>query len=414
MAHERARTCSLNKFLVPPKEWDIARVYYYGTSKTSAKEGILKTELATYLDFLGTPNTQMAIPVFQRIYTWGTWQCDELWRDILKAGSGNESHFIGTVVFTSEEVGANDAVRGVQGLGLEAPEDDIPAEGANAADSAGTANPAGVESLFGIVDGQQRTTTVFLLFIALRDYLRETGKTAAGKTADDIEREFLYIENDGARTQKFIAAPADKDTLAAILDKTTMPEDYLTSQCVVKNFAFFKEKLPETDLDQMWAGLRSLYAITIKLESSDNPQFVFESINSKGMSLATIDLLRNRMFFEQDAETQDRLIRQYWEPLEALFDDDPNQVKFSAALRYWLVCKDRYAKKYSRFEIYSVFRKYVDAHYPIERTEELMADLLESSQRFKAMLKGPQMKQHIEWAQGSEKVDFGTGAALFG
>ena len=371
----------------------------------------MKTELATYLDYLGTPDTQMAIPVFQRIYTWGVWQCEELWGDILKAGSSNESHFIGTVVFTREEVGASDSVRGVKGLGLTSPDDEPSSEDA-ASDC--SEEPAGVKKLFNIVDGQQRTTTIFLLFIALRDYLRKTGQTAGGMSADDIERDFLYIEKDGHRTQKFIAAPADKDTLAAVLDKTTMPEDYLASKCVVDNFAFFEGKLASADLDQMWRGLRSLYTITIELESCDNPQFVFESINSKGMSLATIDLLRNRMFFEQDPETQNRLLEQYWEPLETLFDNDPSQIKFSAALRYWLVCKDRTAKKYSRFEIYSAFRKYVDANYPADKTEELMADLLESCKRFKAMLKGQQMKQHIDWAEGSEKFDAGSGAALFG
>ncbi|MDO4183089.1 MAG: hypothetical protein Q4E12_05735, partial [Coriobacteriia bacterium] len=214
--------------------------------------------------------------------------------------------------------------------------------------------------------------------------------------------------------QKFIAAPADKNTLAAILDKSPLPDEYLVSQCVVDNFAFFVDKLPNTDLDQMWRGLKSLYAISIQLESDDNPQFVFESINSKGMSLATIDLLRNRMFFEQDPATQDLLLAQYWEPLEALFDDDPGQVKFSAALRYWLITKDKTAKKYSRFEIYSVFRKYTEEHYPPDQTEELMRDLLEGCKKFKTMLKGPQVKQHIEWAEGTQKSDTGSGAALFG
>ncbi|MDO4503373.1 MAG: DUF262 domain-containing protein [Coriobacteriia bacterium] len=366
----------------------------------------MKTELATYLDFLGTPKTQMCIPVFQRIYTWGAWQCEELWGDILKAGASGDEHFIGTVVYTVEEACAEDSVRGVEGLSF-----DEPAEGesAGSVSSPDPAAAAGVDWLYNIVDGQQRTTTIFLLFIALRDYLRASGKTAAG-----IEREFLYLPSDEGRTQKFIAAPADKNTLAAIMGNADMPEEYLVSQCVVDNFAFFQEKLPDADLDQVWRGLQRLYAIAIKLESDDNPQFIFESINSKGMNLATIDLLRNRMFFEQDPQTQERLLEEYWMPLETLFENDPNQVKFSAALRYWLVCKDRTAKKYSRFEIYSVFRKYVEAHYPPERTEELMSDLLASCKRFKAMLKGPQMKQHLEWADDSQKIDTGTGAALFG
>lgn len=368
----------------------------------------MKTKQATYLDFLGTAKTQMAIPVFQRVYTWGVWQCDELWEDILKAGSRDRSHFIGSIVYTNEKVSANDSVRGVQGLGSDAP------AGSAAEDQSDQYGVEGVEQLFNIVDGQQRTTTMNLLMIAMRDYLRESGKTAAGKTADDIEREFLYIENGTDLIPKFIAAPADKDTLAAVLNKTDMPEDYLISKCIVDNYAFFRESLPKVDLDQVWRGLQNLFAIICQLGHGDNPQLIFEGINSKGMSLATSDLLRNRMFFEQDPVTQERLLKAYWMPLESLFENDPEQNHFSAALRRWLVDKDETLAKHSRWELYSVFRKYIDEHYPTDRTEELMIELLASCEDFKHKMKSPPMKKHLDWAENHTKIDNGSSTALFG
>ena len=370
----------------------------------------MRTKQATYLDFLGTPKCQMAIPVFQRVYTWGVWQCDELWEDILKAGARNKSHFIGSIVYTKENVSEGDSVRGVRGPGSDTPE----GASTSAQDQAHQYGIEGVEQLYNIVDGQQRTTTMNLLMIAMRDYMRESGKTAAGKTACDIEREFLYIENGADRIQKFIAAPADKDTLAAVLNKTDMPADYLISKCVVDNYAFFKENLPKVDLDQVWLGLQNLFAIICQLGHGDNPQLIFEGINSKGMSLATSDLLRNRMFFEQDPVTQERLLKKYWIPLESLFDNDPNQNHFSAALRRWLVEKDETLAKHTRWELYSVFRKYIDEHYPTDKTEELMIELLASCEDFKHMMKSPPMKKHLDWAEGHTKIDNGSSTALFG
>ena len=338
----------------------------------------MKTQQATYLDFLETPGTQMAIPVFQRVYTWGVWQCEELWEDIMRAGSDQESHFIGSIVYTSEDV-----------------------------------ERGGVKRMYNIVDGQQRTTTMMLLMIALRDLLRASGKTAGGKGPEDVESEFLYIGEGGDRVSKFIAAPADKDTLAAVLNKTEMPADYMVSKCVVDNYAFFEEKLGGVDLDVLWRGLQSLFAIVVELGGDDNPQLIFEGINSKGMSLATSDLLRNRMFFGHDDETQERLLSTYWEPLEDLFKDDPNQNHFNAALRRWLVEQDETLAKHSRYELYSVFRKYIDERYE-GTTEDLMKELLASCDEFSHTLKSPPMKKHLDWAEGHTKIDTGSGFALFG
>ena len=330
----------------------------------------MQTQQATYLDFLGQPNTKMLIPVFQRIYTWSPWQCEELWDDICRAGATGEEHFIGSIVYTQEDV-----------------------EG-------------GV--FRNIVDGQQRTTTVILLLIALRDYLREHGTTAAGNTAQQIEDRFLYNTAGDQRGLKFIAAPADHETLVHVLGDGELPESYKVSHRILKNRDFFVERMAADgfDPDVLWRGLESLFAIVIELGGGDNPQLIFEGINSKGMSLATSDLLRNKLFYGDDEAKQEFLLDTYWEPIEALFEGDKDQSNFNAALRAWLVEQDSSLEKYTPYELYSGFRKYVNESYT-GTTEDLMSSLFDHCKRFKHMINAPMNKKHIDWSTG--ETGFGKG-----
>ncbi len=331
------------------------------------------TKQANYLDFLGTPQTKMLIPVFQRVYTWGTWQCEELWDDICRAGRDGQTHFIGSAVFTREE----------------APQD------------------SGYSQIYNIVDGQQRTTTVTLLLIALRDHLRATGSSVCGHDAASIDAQFLQLQTPTGTAPKFTAAPNDQETLHCVLTGAELPDEHHRSKFVLDNYQVFADHMakPDFDADAMWRGLESLFAIMIELETCDNPQLVFEGINSKGLSLSTADLLRNKLFFGNDEAEQERLLREYWEPIEALFADDPSQNSFNAAIRAWLCKKDPSLEKHSRHELYSVFRKYLNEQYS-GTTEELMQELLKHCDRFKRLIKSPMMKKHVDWA--NDNVLLGT------
>lgn len=360
--------------------------------------GSLETKQATYLDFLGTPRVRMAIPVFQRVYTWGVWQCEELLEDIMRAGVDGEDHFIGSLVYTRDEADGSE----------------------------------GYDAFYNIVDGQQRTTTVNLLLIALRDFLRERdgeacggefskageacgidadaigpGGEACGIDADAIEARFLYLETpEGGRVRKFIAAPADAETFQSVLEKTPLPVSYLTSEAVLANYRYFMNELEGgLNLDTLWRGLGCLLAIVVELGTEDNPQLIFEGINSKGLSLASSDLLRNKLFYGNDEAEQENLLGTYWEPLEALFADDPDQKQFNAALRYWLCEQDPELERHTTYELYSVFRKFINERYE-GTTEELMRELLEACTYFKSMIKSPPMQKHLVWAEGETSVGF--------
>ena len=338
----------------------------------------MQTHQANYLEYLETPGTQLSIPVFQRQYSWGVWQCEELWEDILRAGAASEEHFIGSIVYTEE-----------------------PACGER-----------GIERLFNVVDGQQRTTTVSLLLIALREHLAASGGSVCGLNARDIDERFLHLQGADGRAPKLAAAPADQATYASLLDGAPLPARYKVSSCMTANCAFFKEKLAALEeLEQLWRGMERLFAIIVLLDGDDDPQLIFEGINSKGMSLATSDLLRNKLFYGADEAEQQRLLEQYWEPIEAIFDNGTNQLAFNAALRCWLVGKDPSLERHNRHELYSVFRKFVNESY--EGTiEELMAELLEHCRAFKEQIRGPQVKCHLDWAVGEAPA--GAANRIFG
>ncbi len=334
----------------------------------------MKTNQETYLEFLSRPNTKMAIPVFQRMYTWSPWQCEELLDDINKAGASGDTHFIGSIVYTAEQIEHD-------GNSVE---------------------------LRNIVDGQQRTTTVTLLFVALRDYLREH-PGVCDLTAQDIEERYLYnVAADGSRTVKFTAAPADHATYLYILEGAQKPEDYRFSKRVERNYRFFADEMAKDGFDpaQLLRGLGQLFAIVVELSGDDNPQLIFEGINSKGMALNTGDLLRNKLFYGNDTAEQERLLTTYWEPIEALFEEDEDESNFNAALRMWLVGKDKELEKYTPYELYSGFRKYLNESYE-GTTEDLMAELLAHCEKFRRLIKGPMVKKHLDWATG--ETGFGKG-----
>ncbi|MGN0038823.1 MAG: DUF262 domain-containing protein [Coriobacteriales bacterium] len=263
----------------------------------------MQTRQASYLDFLGTPGTQLSIPVFQRQYSWGVWQCEELWEDILAERKASEEHFIGSIVYTEEPAGGE----------------------------------CGVERLYNVVDGQQRTTTVSLLLAALRDCLAASGGSVCGLSAAQVDERFLHVQGAGGKAPKLSAAPGDQATYASLLDGAPLPASYKVSACMTANYAFFKEKLAHGGLERVWRGLQRLFAIIALLDGDDDPQLIFEGINSKGMSLATSDLLRNKLFYGADEAEQQRLLEQYWEPIEAIFGNGTDQLAFNAALRCWLV-----------------------------------------------------------------------------
>lgn len=176
------------------------------------------TKLETLLDVLGTPNTQLVIPVYQRVYSWTEAQCNTLWEDVLQAGKTGSPHFVGTILHNVEEgydcnasrvdAACNPAV----GPGVcPASSTDVPAAGSASSPAESADAPAAKPDLrrIDVVDGQQRLATVSLLIAALRDYLAEEGKLLLDMGPGELSCRYLEAPAVGA-------VPDASEVLAAL------------------------------------------------------------------------------------------------------------------------------------------------------------------------------------------------------
>ena len=236
-------------------------------------------------------NKQFIIPVFQRDYSWTTEQCQQMLNDIMAcSGSGDDSsHFMGSFVYVAGNTGA-------------------------------------VFSSWLVIDGQQRLTTLTLLLIALRDHVRDTVWVGTGPddpTPEQIDAYFLKnVQETGTRTYKLALRRYDNDTLRALIDGNNPSEVENASELVIEAYRYFRENLnsPEADPAKVYRGVARLNVVDVKLERHiDNPQLVFESLNSTGIDLTESDLIRNYLLMGLAESEQTRLYDAYWSKLETLF-----------------------------------------------------------------------------------------------
>lgn len=296
------------------------------------------TKLETLLDVLGTPNTQLVIPVYQRVYAWTEAQCNTLWEDVLQAGRTGSPHFVGTILYSVEEGDARN---------------------------------------MDVVDGQQRLATVSLLIAALRDYLAGEGKRLSDMGPGDLSRRYLEASvADGAltfSTCKLVLSRFDRETMSAVVHGTELPCEERLSKNVLSNYQMFRDRMDGLrDVGALWRGLSLLTVISAAMEEGDRPQLVFESLNSKGRPLTTADLVRNLLLANVGLEEQARLYERYWAPIEALFAGDLDSTQFAAALRAWVAIKAPKAGSCGSDDVYASFKAYVESEHAGSLEELLM------------------------------------------
>ncbi len=216
-----------------------------------------------------------------------------------------------------------------------------------------------------IIDGQQRLTTITLLLTALRDHLNDEVKRK------EIEDHYLINSNrDGDKKFRLILSESDKDTLLYLIDKDRRkPSD--PSSKIVENFKLFEEWVSNTDkLETIFKGLEKLMIVEITLEKGkDDPQLIFESMNSKGIELTQTDLIRNYIVMETEIEKQEGFYNKYWRAMEEDFKQ--NKKWFDRFVRHYLTIKTREIPNINK--VYVAFK-----HYQQERgieTEILLQDL---------------------------------------
>ncbi len=299
----------------------------------------MKADDIKLLDFISkSQERQFVIPIYQRLYSWEKKQCEQLWDDILKAGGNDKmnGHFIGSILFVQDGVHTTK------------------------------------HNKFLIIDGQQRLTTITLLLIALRNHLSEEVEFLEKFSHKKIENRYLINrDEDGDKKFRLILSESDKDTLLSLIDESRRrPSE--PSEKIMENFKLFEKWISEnTDkLEAIFKGLEKLLIVEISLEKGkDDPQLIFESMNSKGVDLTQTDLIRNYIIMETEDEKQECFYKKYWRAMEEDFKQ--NETLFNKFVRHYLTIKK--GEIANKQKVYEAFKNY-QQEKGIE-TEDLLKDL---------------------------------------
>ena len=266
----------------------------------------MKATEAKFLDFLEN-SPQFVIPIYQRTYSWTERECRQLWDDIVRTGSNDavSAHFVGSIVYIE---------KGLYQVSRRPP--------------------------LLVIDGQQRLTTVTLILEALARQLGDS-EPVDGFSAEKLRS--YYVLNPlekGERGFKLLLTQTDKASLLALVQQKAQPTDQ--SLRVTENFAFFEEQVQNlgANLPALCHGLAKLVVVDIALNrDQDNPQLIFESMNSTGRELSQADLIRNFILMGLEPAHQTRLYEDHWRPMEMGFGQEAYGSHFDSFMRHYLTLK---------------------------------------------------------------------------
>ena len=324
----------------------------------------MKATEAALLAFL-KKSPQFVIPIYQRTYSWTEKECRQLWDDIVRTGSNDaiSVHFIGSIVYIE----------------------------------AGLSQVSHQEPLL-VIDGQQRLTTVTLLLAALANALGDS-EPMDGFSARKLRNYYLLNpEETGERHFKLLLSQTDKATLTTIVSGDEHPENY--SIRVKQNFAMFEELIAgcNGNLTAVCAGLAKLVVVDIALNrDQDNPQLIFESMNSTGRELSQADLIRNFILMGLEPVLQTRLYEHFWRPMEVAFGQEAYNTHFDAFMRHYLTVKTGEIPRLD--EVYEAFKGYARSPKTAEAgVEALVKDIRDFARYFCAMALGDEPDSELSLA----------------
>ena len=293
--------------------------------------------------FMQGSDKRFVIPVYQRNYDWKTENCKQLFDDLKKViKTHRKSHFFGSIVSVY--------------------------------------NPDGENMEFQIIDGQQRLTTISLLLLAMYNLIKN-GIIAAeqGNLADKIYRTYLIDEwqNDDTRI-KLKPVKNDQTAFGKLFDDET---EHVKDSNVTINYRYFYERIQRQELtmDELFEAIRRLEIISITLNQDDNPQLIFESLNSTGVALSEGDKIRNFILMGLPTKQQNNFYEKYWNKIEVC-----TGYEVSAFVRDYLSVKQQSTPSLNK--IYFTFKAYVEDE--ALETEGLLADLLAYAKLYEILLKG--------------------------
>ncbi len=329
----------------------------------------MKASETKLLDLLAKAS-QFVIPIYQRTYSWTEAECAQLWADVHRAGADERlnAHFTGSIVHVE---------KGLSNLTSQEP------------------------NL--VIDGQQRLTTVTLLISALAEELStrpvEEREPLDGFSPKKLQNRYL-VNNDeeGDRFYKLLLSQTDRDTLMAVVGRLDPPPQ--KSERIEANYTYFKAQLkrPGADLGAICRGLAKLVVVDIRLDRShDNPQLIFESMNSTGRKLSQADLIRNFVLMGLEPAEQEHLYAKYWRPMEIDFGQAAYESQFDEFVRHYLTVMTGEIPRLG--DIYEAFKAH--ARESVSRgdsVESLIDQLRAYSRRYCAVALGHEENKRLNAA----------------
>lgn len=280
--------------------------------------------------FLQAPNVQYVIPVYQRNYDWTNTECKELLNDIISVEIEDRgTHFIGSIVFVHE----------------------------------GTYSTSEVKELV-IIDGQQRLTTINILYVALYRFAKENNKP---QDAERLYNMFLtnqYVQNEESKLK---LKQNDANSLAFKAIMLGTENGYSTFSNVTENFNYFRGSINDDNFKTILSGLNRLIFVEISLErDKDDPQRIFESLNSTGLDLSQSDLIRNFILMDLPPKEQNKIFETIWNPIEENAKDLVKQNSLvSDYIRDYLTLRNKKIPNKNKvyFEFKSLYSNKKDENY---------------------------------------------------
>lgn len=287
-------------------------------------------------DFLASNKTQFLIPVYQRNYEWNTIQCNQLLDDILEVGSDEKlsAHFIGSIVYVHDDVYTSSKIKELN-----------------------------------IIDGQQRLTTLTLIYLAIFDL-------AISMNNEELKSEIheTYLINKFASENEKVKLKTTENNLNALkfLLRADKNEEYRGFSKIIDNFNFFRKRIHSDNLKFVRDGLSKLMFVEVSLDrEKDDPQRIFESLNSTGLELTQADLIRNYILMGLNHDDQKNIYENYWEIIENLAKNETtNQSLVSDFIRDFLTLETSTIP--NKGKVYIEFKK----NYPTNNFESTKSTLL--------------------------------------
>lgn len=303
----------------------------------------MKGEAKQLIEFLDGAKNRFIIPVYQRNYDWNEKQCRQLFNDLTQIITENrKNHFFGSIVSTR------------------------------------ASNTAKTDYL--IIDGQQRITTISLLFMAMVNLLKNNIISSENETLiKEIEETFL-IDKFRKEERKLRLKPIKDDMTA--FDKLFYDDssNFIHGSNITANYIFFCDELKKMQIsvDDLYSAIEKLEIIDIFVESDENPQLIFESLNSTGLDLSEADKIRNFILMRLDNQKQEDFYERYWNKIEKLSCiEGTKDYKVSEFIRNYLTLITKRIPNIN--DVYFVFKNYVLDEIKHKRTtdcENILQDML--------------------------------------